>query len=450
VDGAVISQAAFPVLGASAGWETALNDSELSRRSEPIMLLPGAKSLRVTMDSGTSATTGVLLIDNFDIIDHQPGHSPTSFWVDQSLLLGENMESPTGTPAYWQRRGTDSTIARVHSRGLGNRALCLVDGSQRSGAAWIATRELPRTITTDTIVMVEWMEAHNVIGGNVRRASYLNVPSGSYGFRAIATTADGASSAKLMVPIRIKAHFWTQPWYWGLVGTLAAALVGFGILTFYRRRNRLRLRALRLQNALAEDRARIARDMHDDLGTRMSVLTMSSSVAERLIETDPTRCRSHLARMNVAAREIVAAMDDLVWSVNPANDKLGSFGAFLARTAKEVFTDSQVHWRLDLPSGLPDVTLHSDLRHHLALSIKECCHNILRHAGPCEANLKLGFDDGNLTVEITDNGRGFDVAAPRDRNGLANIKRRMHEVGGGFEITSIPGHGTSVTITCRA
>lgn len=296
--------------------------------------------------------------------------------------------------------------------------------------------------------MLEWRELYNVIGGKTRRASYLNVSPGSYKFRAIAALPAGNSTSELAVPILIKAPFWTRPWYWGLVGILGAALVAGVIISLYRRRSRLRVRALRLKNALAEDRARIARDLHDDLGTRISVLTMSGALVRRYFESDPSTSLVHLNRMDSAARNLVAAMDDLVWSVDPSNDTLEDFGNFLARCAQEIFGQSPIQCRLDLPAELPEVTLHSEARHHFSLTVKECCHNILRHAGPCEANIKLRYQSENrrLSIEISDTGRGFDPEASREGNGLDNMKRRIEEIGGTIEFTSVEGAGTKVLV----
>jgi signal transduction histidine kinase len=152
--------------------------------------------------------------------------------------------------------------------------------------------------------------------------------------------------------------------------------------------------------------------------------------------------------MDAAARNLVAAMDDLVWSVDPGNDTLEEFGNFLARCAQEIFGQSPIQCRLDLPADLPEVTLHSDMRHHLSLTVKECCHNILRHAGPCEAKIKLRYqvEKRRLTIEITDTGRGFDPEAPREGNGLDNMRRRIEEVAGTIEFTSGEGDGTKVLV----
>jgi len=449
-DSEILSQTSFPALGASERWDTSLDGSEYTQRSEPIMLEPGAHALRMVFDSGAADATGECLIDDLNVRYRPVGGETRSLWFNSNFSEGVHLMAPHGTPSGWQRRGSNRSIARPYTfgGGLGNIGLALIDGSQSSAAAWVAEALLPDNVPSGAIVMLEWRELYNVIGGKTRRAGYLNVSPGSYSFRAIAALPDGSATSKLSVPIVIKAPFWTRPLYWGLVSTLAAALVAGIIISLYRRRNRLRMRALRLKNALAEDRARIARDMHDDLGTRISVLTMSGALVRRHFETDPATSLAHLDRMDAAARNLVAAMDDLVWSVDPSNDTLEDFGNFLARCAQEIFGQSPIQCRLDLPADLPEVTLHSELRHHLSLMVKECCNNILRHAGPCEAKIKLRYqsESGRLTIEISDTGCGFDPGAPRDGNGLDNMRRRIEEVAGAIEFASLEGQGTKVLV----
>jgi signal transduction histidine kinase len=222
-----------------------------------------------------------------------------------------------------------------------------------------------------------------------------------------------------------------------------------GIVTRLRRRSMRRLETLRVQNALEQDRTRIARDLHDDLGTRVTVLTMTAALARRDLDTDPAKTRRHLEAMAGSARELVAAMDDLVWAVDPAHDTLDHLASHLTRLAEEMFRDSPVRCRLDIPALLPARPLGADFRHHLALAVKESLHNVLRHAGPCEVFLSLKFDGETLTLVIRDTGRGFDPDAPPEGHGLSNTPARIREIGGSYAIDSAPGRGTSIVIRCR-
>jgi signal transduction histidine kinase len=175
---------------------------------------------------------------------------------------------------------------------------------------------------------------------------------------------------------------------------------------------------------------------------------MNSALIERDMTDNPPRVPSHLERLNASARNLIAAMDDLVWAVDPANDTLNHLGNFIARTAEEMFRDSSIRCRFDIPPVLPKLPLSSDFRHHIALAVKETLHNILRHAGQCEASLALKWENDELVIRISDSGCGFDTADPDAGNGLSNMAKRLQEVHGSCTITSRPGEGTTVVMRC--
>lgn len=445
--GNILARAEFPASGSSAGWETSLDDSTFTPRREAVFVPAGAKSIRLTLSSGAPDTTGLMAIDDVDILLPGLGGGLSSIWFNSAFDEGESIGTAGGRPTGWKRSGGNPAIARLTFE-TKNPALALVDADPSHDAAWFASAPVPQTLAADSTVILQWSEAYNVIDGNLHRATYINVPSGSYTFRAIAPGDDGKSVASLAVPFTIRPPFWRSPWFWPLIAASGVGIVASFIYSQGRKRGRRRLRALHLQKALADDRARIARDMHDDLGTRITLLTMNSALIGRDMEENPQRAREHLAKLNSAARNLVTAMDDLVWAVDPVNDTLNRLGIFIARTVEEMFRDAPIRCRFNIPPVLPELPLSSDFRHHIALAVRECLHNILRHAGPCEANLVLIWEDPELTITISDNGRGFDPAAPESGNGLSNMVKRLEEIHGSCTITSEPGTGTTVVMRC--
>jgi signal transduction histidine kinase len=449
LDGAgnILARAEFPASGFSAGWETSLDDSKFTPRREAVFVPAGAKSIRLTLSSGAPDTTGLMAIDDVDILAPGPSGGLSSIWFNSAFDQGENMGAAGGRPAGWKRSGGNPAIARLTIE-TKNPALALVDADPSHDAAWFASAPVPQTLAADSTVILQWSEAYNVIDGNLHRATYINVPSGSYTFRAIAPGDDGKSVASLAVPFIIRPPFWRSPWFWPLIAASGVGFVASFIYSQGRKRARRRLRALHLQKALADDRTRIARDMHDDLGTRITLLTMNSALIGRDMEENPQRARRHLAKLNSAARNLVTAMDDLVWAVDPVNDTLNRLGIFIARTVEEMFRDAPIRCRFNIPPVLPELPLSSDFRHHIALAVRECLHNILRHAGPCEASLVLDWTPPELTITISDNGRGFDPATPESGNGLSNMVKRLEEIHGSCTITAKPGAGTTVVMRC--
>src|SRR5690606_37921241 len=120
----------------------------------------------------------------------------------------------------------------------------------------------------------------------------------------------------------------------------------------------------------------------------------------------------------------------------------------ITRLAEEMFRDSPIRCRLDIPAILPARPLGSETRHHIALSVKETLHNVLRHAGPCEVFLSLSFEGGSLRIDIRDTGAGFGPVACSEGHGLGDLVSRLREVGGDCSIGSSTGGGAHVTLTC--
>lgn len=446
--GISLARRVFPVTGASTGWDLDALTSPTVHRSEPLFIPGATRKLRMTMSSGAADTTGTWVIDDLSLTRSKaPGKN---LWPNGSFREGERTNQIGGIPEGWVRRGTEEAIARLMQLNSGP-ALGLLDAAQDRYASWTSEQPLlePPAAEGETYLL-SWSEAYNVIPGASLRATYLNVPAGRYTFRAIAIGNDpSAGSTQFAFPIIVREPFWRQGWFIPAVVAVCALLTGLVAFVAYRRRSRHRLAAIKLQHAVERDRARIARDMHDDLGTRVTVLNLAASFVRRSIDGDPDKARQQVVRLESAARDLVNAMDGLVWAVNPANDTLDHLATHLSAVAQEIFRDSSAKLRISIPSDLPAIPLLSDFRHHFALGVKEALHNTLKHAGACEVSFRLSVEGGNLVAVIEDNGAGFDLAAQREGNGLLNLATRFEELGGHFHIESAPGKGTRAVFSCQ-
>ena len=447
-DGDVVSRSVFGCIGQSAGWGGDPNESRLNPRQEPLFFPETARSLRITLSSGTPDTTGQWVIDQLAVVLPGASGQAASLWSNGSFEKGLRVDTVGGIPDGWHRGGGDPAVAPLVQRPYG-KALGLVDGSQTTAGFWTSTQPLPEMPRGGASAVLSWQEAHNVIGGSAYRMTYLNVPPGEYIFSAVAVSGKPQpDGAHLELPILVRRAVWETPWFRPVAASLAVGLIAMAVLQTFRRRAEARLAKLALQHTLERDRTRIARDLHDDLGTRVTSLMMGSSLVQRDFERDPASVPRHLGRMNAAARELVGAMNELVWAVDPANDTLDRLASHLAGMAQEMFRDSEVRLRILMPVDLPATPLQSGVRHHFSLAVKEALHNVLKHAGPCEVSLELSVSDGEIAAVIRDDGHGFDPAAPAEGNGLLNLQSRLAEVGGSCDIQSRPDMGTTVTLRC--
>jgi signal transduction histidine kinase len=445
-DGRVVSQSRFGAVGRSGGWESSVEESAMTRRTEPIYIPAGARKFRISLTSGSPDTTGFFAIDNIAL--HQPGAREAPLWRSGGYVYDAVTTSPAGTLPGWKRTGAEPAIAQLVMR-PNHPALGLIDGDQSRDGEWFFVQDLPPAAFEGGTYVLSWDEVFNVIDGDTRRATYVNVPPGRYTFRAMGIAGDGASFGDaLEVHLLIHPPFWQKPWFWPSLASGCVALVSAIIIAIHRSRAKRSLERLRFQNALEKDRTRIARDMHDDLGTRITFINMSAALARKEMETSPAKSRSHLEKVTRSARELVVAMDDLVWAVDPTNDTLDDLASHIARLSEEMFRDSDVRCRLDIPSFLPVLPLGSEFRHNVALSLKEALHNVLRHAGSCEVSVAVVFDGSTLHIKVRDTGRGFDLINNPKGHGLDNMASRFREIGGACTIDSSPGGGTTVVLSC--
>lgn len=209
---------------------------------------------------------------------------------------------------------------------------------------------------------------------------------------------------------------------------------------------------LKQTSALERERARIAQDIHDDLGASLTQISLLGELTLRDPQT-PDHTRHRLERSQSAVRELHRSMDEIVWATNPRHDSLESLANYTARFAQQFFAESKTRIRLHFPPMLPNLKLGADARHNLFLAAKESLNNIAKHAQASEVQLHLNLDpNGRMaSLRIQDNGHGFTPPPPaktqprRQGNGLQNIRSRLQTIGGSMTINS-SNEGTSVEL----
>jgi len=248
----------------------------------------------------------------------------------------------------------------------------------------------------------------------------------------------------LSIPVVVARHFWEMPVFFAVLGCTAVGGTLLGFRQAARRREARRLAAQRYQAALAEERSRIARDMHDEVGARLSQLALMQDIIVRRHALPPEMDASmrELAR---STRETVNALDQVVWAVNPLHDTLNGLAEYLSFAASSYLAPLDIACRLDAPFDWPELGVRAQVRHQLILAFREALQNIVKHAGARNVSLTLRYEAPHFTVLLADDGRGLpeDVAGP-GREGLANMKTRLASIGGAAEIRRRPEGGTEV------
>ena len=149
--------------------------------------------------------------------------------------------------------------------------------------------------------------------------------------------------------------------------------------------------------------------------------------------------------MREKAREMVTALDEIVWAMNPKHDSLASLVSYFSLYAERFLGLANIAWRLEGTVRTADHTVDSRHRHQLFLAFKEALTNVVRHSGATEVRLSIQVEQGQVRLTIADNGRGFSPAiTTEEMDGVANMRARLEKLGGRFEIASQAGHGTTV------
>jgi len=282
--------------------------------------------------------------------------------------------------------------------------------------------------------MLEGLDPDWIDAGGRREAVYNNIGPGTYHFRVIACNNDGVwNDAGATLGLIFLPHFW-QTWWFKL-----AVLGIFALLLWFW----YHLRVSRMR-AIERLRVQIAADLHDDVGSRLTKVAMVTELVDRQTG-DGDSVKPQIQKIASTTREVIQAMDEIVWTINPKNDTLDNLTNYIFQYAQEYFQNTAVRCRLDLPARLPDLPLSTEERHNLFMAFKEALNNVLKHAGATEVRIGLAVRGDKLILSISDNGRGFVLnGSPSSGNGLSNMKNRLGQIGGLLNLESTPGTGTKV------
>ena len=288
----------------------------------------------------------------------------------------------------------------------------------------------------------EWIEARPQ-----RIAKYPRLQAGSYEFEVTACNEAGVWNEKgFHLSISVRPFFW-QNWWFRVLLTMAFTAVVIAIVRYVSfRRLRQRMQHLEQQAVLDKERARIAKDLHDDLGASMTQMTLVLELALQQ-RREPDAVIGTVQDGLHAAREAIKSLDAAVWAVNPANNTLPELVAYIGQFGMEFLQQANIRCVLDLPDHPPERPVSAELRHSLFLIVKEALNNVVRHAQAGEVRLQILITPAALELLIADNGRGIE-RRPDDAlaDGLRNMRQRAEELGAQFQIDSAPGAGTKITV----
>ena len=266
-----------------------------------------------------------------------------------------------------------------------------------------------------------------------RTVNYASLKPGSYMFQVRALNVDGAiSSRPASVAFLVLSPVWQRWWF--LCG--AGMMLGLLMYALYR---------YRLAQVLAVERirTRIATDLHDDIGSSLSQVAILSELVQRQVG-DP-EVNAPLSRIGVISRELVDSMSDIVWSINPAKDKIYFLTQRMREFANDVFLSRDIQFDFQTLGCEHAVGVVGDVRHQVFLIFKECVHNIIRHASCTQVEIDIRVERETLVLRVRDNGVGFEPNGAANGHGLDSMRQRAQRVGGRIVVVT-NGHGSEVKL----
>jgi signal transduction histidine kinase len=269
---------------------------------------------------------------------------------------------------------------------------------------------------------------------------YLGLAAGSYRLSVRALAPDGSPGPEATASFRVRPPFWRR---WEFLLSVLAVVAAAAFL--------VHRQGVKQAVAVERVRTRLATDLHDDVGSSLARISILSEVGRR--DLDPGGETARLfGEIGETSRGVIDALGDAIWSIDPRHDDLQSLADRLRHFATDLLEGRGIACRIEIPAGAAAVDLPAEPRRHLFLLLKEAVTNAARHSGARAVTIAFGLEGRSLSVEVADDGAGFDPAAGRDLSepegrGLENMGARARALGGALSVASSPGGGTRLTVS---
>lgn len=268
-----------------------------------------------------------------------------------------------------------------------------------------------------------------------RMAAYTNLPPGDYIFRVKCANHDGVwGQQEATAVISISPPLWQRWWF--IITSLLIISAGIYYLGSTQYRNELRIEKLK---------TRLAADLHDNIGSGLTEISILSEIAQNDIEAgDNTLIRSRLKNISELARQLVDNMSDIVWVVNPKRDSLKDLLIRLKDSYSDILSSYGISFRIMDLEKLDNLSLSMEYRQNLYLIFKEAINNAVKHSKCKKITLQANTHGSLLELTLVDDGKGCEALNYEQGNGIKNMKNRSSYIGGKLEWNSLPNVGTTV------
>jgi signal transduction histidine kinase len=235
-----------------------------------------------------------------------------------------------------------------------------------------------------------------------------------------------------------------QPFYrtWWFI-SLLVAVIGATVFFVYidRIKSVIKMHKLRIK---------IASDLHDDIGSTLSSISIMSDLLQSQLDSSG-HAEELLKKIGSNAHNMLESMDDIVWSVNPSNDRFQYLDMRIREYAIPLFESKNIRFKISTPPEPATLSLSMDVRRNLFLIAKEAVNNLVKYSGCDVATIEFSFNRSTLAMKIGDNGKGFDMEKIKNsgRNGLRNMQQRAGQIHAKLSVDSGINRGTCISLSLK-
>lgn len=269
----------------------------------------------------------------------------------------------------------------------------------------------------------------------------LKLSGGKNYFEIFSVDNNGNESKSIRrIIFDVAIPFYETFWFWILV----SGIISGGIIFAYSRWKYQQQKIYYRQKlALESQRKKITADLHDDLGATLSSLQINSAIAQKLFEKNPNEAQLILEKIEIQAKSISENIGNIIWSMKPSDDEFMTLSTRIKNFASEILGNTEIPFSIEIEESLDKEITNFTLRKNIVLICKEALNNIAKYSKATQVKLILNKKDNHYHLIISDNGIGFKQEETKG-NGLRNMRKRVEEMNGNFEIFT--EEGTSIII----
>jgi len=270
------------------------------------------------------------------------------------------------------------------------------------------------------------------------KAEFRNLPYGNYTFEVKAIGQSQVWTKTFSYKFSIQPAWWQTWWFKAAVILTAALILLFIARLIYRARLRKQRVLLEKQLAVQFERQRISAEMHDDIGAGLSGIRLLTEMTKQKVKDD--QAAAEVEKIYQSVGDISAKMKEVIWSLNTENDQLASLLSYIQQQARQWLEHYPCQLFITMPEIIPDMQVSGEARRNIFLIVKEAIHNIIKHSAAAKVNINMSCANGNLVIEISDDGKGMaDKKITGTGNGMRNMRQRIEHLNGQLTIRNQQG-----------